>query len=509
MSFESILFAEGWAQDPPAPAPCHFVDLNLDQVVSAITAGREVYDLAPFFHQPLTDLEAIDYRLEIMRELASPPLVEALNAFAATMLKMHAHVARGEKLYHTGQRDRWFLESVGLYGEAINRLARDLQALPLSARGLLALRDYVAGYAAAQPFRSLVAQTQALTSALGEVRYTLIVRGLEVEVRAYEDAPDYSAEINAMFDRFRQGATKDYSFNFSVSADADRVETGILDLLAKIHPALFEGAKAFAAANANYVDARIARFEREIQFYLGYLDHIAPLKAAGLSFCYPTVVRASKAVHGDGGFDLALATKLVADGRVPVTNDFKLYGPERIIVVSGPNQGGKTTFARAFGQLHYLASLGCPVPGVSAQTYLYDALLTHFERGENTADLRGKLQDDLMRVHDILAQATTNSVIILNEIFTSTTLQDAIALSKKVFITLSGFDLLCVWVTFVDELSALSERTVSMVSTVTAEDPTRRTFKVIRHPADGRSYAVSIAEKYRLTYNQIKTRLAS
>jgi len=69
-------------------------------------------------------------------------------------------------------------------------------------------------------------------------------------------------------------------------------------------------------------------------------------------------------------------------------------------------------------------------------------------------------------------------------------------------------DLLCVWVTFIDELSTYGPQTISMVSTVVPDNPDQRTFKIVRKPADGLSYAICIAEKYRLTYDKLKERMA-
>ncbi len=68
-------------------------------------------------------------------------------------------------------------------------------------------------------------------------------------------------------------------------------------------------------------------------------------------------------------------------------------------------------------------------------------------------------------------------------------------------------DLLAVWVTFIDELAALNEQTVSMVSTVVRDHPELRTFTLVRKPADGLAYAMSIVEKHRLTQAGIKERI--
>jgi DNA mismatch repair protein MutS len=514
MTFRSILF-ERWEdsiQEETREAPDFFVDLNLDQVLNAITQGRQEYHLKPFFYMPLKDSDAIAYRHEIVQDLEGQELYDHIQSFAQRMRTMRKQLEQVEKLYYTYQKESWFVDAVETYCDAVIGLVHDLSAVNVRSRGLLAFREFVTDYANSDRFRSLQAETKTLKADLSSITYCLLIKGNRVQVRKYESEPDYSVEIEETFAKFKQGAVKDYRVKFSIDRTMNHVEAYILDLVAKLYPDIFSHLDEFYAKNSTYRDATIINFDREIQFYLAYLEYIARFKKAGLHFCYPQLSATDKDVSVSEGFDIALATKLVTASSISpvVCNDFYLHGRERIVVVTGPNQGGKTTFARAFGQLHYLASLGCPVPAREARLFLFDRLFTHFEKEEAAiADLRGKLQDELVRIHHILEHATPNSIVILNEMFTSTTIHDAIFLSKKIMERLLQLDVLCVWVTFIDELASLGEQTVSMVSTVVPENPAVRTFKIIRKPADGLAYAKAIAEKYRLTYEDIKERIRS
>jgi DNA mismatch repair ATPase MutS len=159
--------------------------------------------------------------------------------------------------------------------------------------------------------------------------------------------------------------------------------------------------------------------------------------------------------------------------------------------------------------MHYLGAIGCLVPGREATLLQCDGVFTHFERPEKIENLRGKLHDDLVRIHGILSAATSRSVIIMNEIFSSTSLEDATYLGRAVMERIMDCGALAVCVTFMDELAALGPRTVSMVATVAPDEPTRRTFKIHRKPAEGIAYALSLAERRRVTYEWVKKRVSS
>jgi DNA mismatch repair protein MutS len=507
--FNSILFDQLHSIDLDKPEePACFGDLHLDQVLASMIAGREDYDLKPFFYTPLHEAATVRYRHEVARDLEKPKVLKPVRAFAEQMRRMREHLAQARKLRYKQQKQRWFLDAVDSYCDAVAALANDLAQAPLDSRGLGALRQYLADYRDADRFTRLASETSNLLQGLAEVRYCVHVRGNRVKVSRYDDEADYSAEVTETFAKFRQGAVKDHRVKLPQWADMNHVEAQILGLVARLHPEVFVALDDFCTRQVDFVDPVIGAFDREVQFYLAYLEYIQRFQAAGLAFCYPEVTAQPGEVYAEKAFDLALANKAVPERSAVVPNDFALKGPERILVVTGPNQGGKTTFARMVGQLHYLASLGVPVPGRRARLLLPDQVFTHFEREEDLANLRGKLEDELVRIHDILGRATANSVIVMNESFASTTLRDALVVGTAVIQQLLQLGCLGVYVTFVDELASLDDATVSMVSLVAPENPALRTYKVVRKPADGLAYAAAIANKYGLSYRSLRRRIA-
>jgi DNA mismatch repair ATPase MutS len=374
--------------------------------------------------------------------------------------------------------------------------------------GLRNLLSYLTAYSGSATFQQLASEAAELQDLLLHLSFGMLFHGDQVTVRKYALEPDYTVTVLERFAKFRESkATVPAPRKAIDGFSLNHVEQAILEFVSRLFPAEFSRLDEFASRHGEFLDKTIARFDREIGFYVAYLDFIDPLKRTGLPFCYPEVSVSSKATLVKNSFDLALAAKLVQEKGAIVCNDFHLSGHERLLVVTGPNQGGKTTFARMFGQLHFLAGLGCPVPGKAARLFLPDCIFTHFEREEDITNLRGKLEDELARLHVSCETMTPDSVIVLNEVFNSTSLDDQIFLSTRVLERILTTDAIGVCVTFIDALSTLSGKTVSMVSTVDPEDLARRTFEVIRKPADGLAYALSLAQKHGVTYEQLRRRV--
>ena len=492
----------------PAKAPPFLHDLELDEVRDDVVASWADYDLGPFFDAPLDDEDAIAYRQEVARDLENAEPMQAIASFGKAMAAVRRLRDGAKKREYRFEAERWLLGAAGKYADAVEALARALSRSEVRSRGLRSFHAYLVDYVASSAFRTLAAESRELASALAAIRYCLRIDGGAVTVRAFAGETDYGAAIEAAFERFRrEPPLRDYRARLPARWSVDHVQAQILERVAWLYPEVFAALDAFASRHRDFVEENIERFDREVHFYVAYLAFVDGFRRAGLSFCYPSFSRVSKELHVRDTFDAALGARLLREKAAIVCNDVDLHGAERILVVTGPNQGGKTTFARTIGQLCYLARLGLPVPGKEARLFLCDGIFTHFEREERIETLRGKLQDDLLRIRAILDQATPRSLLVVNEIFSSTTPDDASWLSREILAAISRLDAPCVWVTFLAELSAFDAKTVSVVGRMDPDDPVRRTYRLERRAADGLAYALAVAAKHQVTYDGLTRRL--
>jgi DNA mismatch repair protein MutS len=236
----SILFDRLEAASAQADAPDFFVDLNLDQVVDAVTAGWTEYNLRPFFQSPLRRIETIHYRHEVFRDIANAKLFDDVRRFAQSMRDVRVHSALFSKLYYRCHKESWFVRAVEIYCDAVEQFAHDLANAPLASRGLLSFRDHLLGYVASSGFASLRDEAKQITAELSRIAYSVIIRHGSFTVRHFHGEADYSAEVEATFEKFKQGAVTDYLAKYSdAPEDMNHIEAKILEFVARLNPEPF------------------------------------------------------------------------------------------------------------------------------------------------------------------------------------------------------------------------------------------------------------------------------
>lgn len=490
------------SQDPP-----YFEDLAIGRILDSVVKTYEFYDLRPFFRLVPHQKNVIEYRNHILTDLSAPRLGSMVHAFREGMSLVRSRLELADKSFNKYQAAFFLLLAISDYCHAVLKLDSGLTEGHPDSSGLQdfagALRDYVADPA----FQKLAEQAAHHHAALAAIRYTVLLNESTITVRGFEEEPDYNEIVTGFFGRFQSmQPVKIEKQAMETGVWIGNVQSQVLDGVARINQDIFNALCDFTAQGCAYIDPVLLQFERETQFYLSWIRFTNRIASKNLTFSIPQLV-VDHQVQARAAFDLALADKLCASGLDVVSNDFYLAGQERIFVITGPNQGGKTTFARTFGQMHYFANLGLSVPGQNVRLQFFDRIFTHFEREEALTALHGKLYDDLVRVRDILEAATSDSLIILNEIFNSTSLQDAQFLADKVLRQIIGLGALGICVTFMDELAHLGPQTVSLTSMVEPDNPAKRSFCIVRREADGLAYALSVAKKYKVTYEQLKERL--
>lgn len=236
----------------------------------------------------------------------------------------------------------------------------------------------------------------------------MLIKNGTIRVRKREGQPDLSEQIIKTFEKFRQGDVKDYRQNLPEESYAAHVEAAVLNMAAGLYRDTFADLNDFCKEYIRFDDETLFRFAREVQFYLSWLDYIRPLRAAGLPFQYPEISETPDDLYNREGFDIALAAFLLEK---TVKNDFMLKKPEQIIVATAPTREEKPPSPGRLARHTTSRRWAYVRSGREAKLYLFDHIFTHFSREEDISTLNGKLQDDLVRLRDLLSGASEKALL--------------------------------------------------------------------------------------------------
>ena len=209
-----------------------------------------------------------------------------------------------------------------------------------------------------------------------------------------------------------------------------------------------------ASALAQSTDHILAFFgvlRAELGFYIACLnlhERLAELQAPPV--CRPDPRPAEEAaLSGRGIYDVSLALHL---GSQMVGSDLDADG-KTFVVITGANEGGKSTFLRALGLTQLMLQAGMFVPAQELRASVRSGVFTHFKREEDAGMRSGKLDDELQRMSEIAEAIRPYGLLLCNESFASTNEAEGSEIARQLVHALVEADIRVAYVTHMYELA--------------------------------------------------------
>ena len=495
--------------------PEFFIDLNLNQIVRELQGNVDDYDIRKMYYRLPKNWETVQYRQEIYREIKGKRLEKAMDLFSQKMRETRKYKELHEKAENKHQYQMYWYNSVCEFTDGVDLLRETLTGIKPEARGLSGLLDFVEEICGTKLWEECCKDKEKIKGMLSGLRFELSIDGVNLKVRTQQREQYYFDYLKKLFpSRFSErtnedGIPYDYLITspFVTNEQLGFLESEIVRMYRKKCPDFFKELEKFYKKYAQMIDERLYRVEEEVQYYLAYSMFQKDMEAHGCTFCEPKVQKDGSAFVVHEVYDLALARKNRYAGLEVVSNSVQYREGERFFVVTGPNQGGKTTFARSLGQLVYFAMMGLTAPAESAVIPFFENLLTHFSVEESLESGRGKLKEELSRLEPMMQELQGNRFVILNELFTTAATYDAFVMGQRVIRHFAEQGCLGVYVTHIAELAKAGDDVASLVALADEKDHKKRTFRVVRRDAEGVGYAGDIVDKHHLGYEELCKRL--
>lgn len=230
---------------------------------------------------------------------------------------------------------------------------------------------------------------------------------------------------------------------------ADRDEAGIR-ALSDLRGRGINGAANAVGQAADHIVSFFAALRAELAFYTGCLNLHDRLTQIGAATCVPGAAPPGRPIlDARGLYDIGLALRT---GTPPVGNDLHADG-RTLIMLTGANSGGKSTFLRAIGLARLLTRAGMRAPAKALRTDVHDGVYTHFKREEDATMRNGRLDEELARMSVIADHIGPGGLLLCNESFASTNEREGSELARQIVRAMTEAGIKIVYVTHLYDLA--------------------------------------------------------
>jgi DNA mismatch repair ATPase MutS len=205
------------------------------------------------------------------------------------------------------------------------------------------------------------------------------------------------------------------------------------------------------AQSVEHIRNFFAMLRTELAFYIGCLNLYERLAQTGEPTTFPLPAPVGERRHSFKGlYDVCLAITMK---QKIVGNDVNADN-KNLVIITGANQGGKTTFLRSVGLAQMMMQCGMFVAAESFCSNVCDGLFTHYKREEDAAMNSGKLDEELCRMSDIVDNINSNSMILLNESFAATNEREGSEIARQIISAFTEKRIKIFFVTFLSEFAS-------------------------------------------------------
>jgi DNA mismatch repair protein MutS len=522
------------------PAAAH--DLQLDEIIAAFTPDRAYQKMIqPLFTRLPRDPQVILYRQGVLADLlTSPGLVERLTSLLPVINALFEYTHRAKPEMSWLHEVVWRAEELQNIIDCFEGMgqALDLAEGNIHSEGLHSLQEEIRKARTDPKYQSLMKELPGILARLqGTASITIGInldsslRPIQATLLSVQEKPftDQSL-LNRLFgvQTGREGLAPLHSVPASVSGLDGPVDPLMVPLFADLARVLEKTAIPIADQLNQYADLHGRLFQDLRQafiFYLGAIRLIQRFDGLGLPMCRPQIAPAEERrceVKDSYNVQLVLRhTKLNQEaGSGIILNDIRMGSEGRILILTGPNGGGKTTYMQGVGVVHILAQVGCYVPGTQAIVSPLDQLFTHFPLEEKPESDTGRFGEEAIRLGKIFEGITRHSLVLLNESLSSTSFSESLYLAQDIIRLLRRIGARAIYSTHLHELANnVGELNVStpgdseIISVVSspidtaveaAQSDMQHMYKLEMRPPLGQSYAREVAARYGISYQQLE-----